>query len=310
LGKVSLTINRQKSGMQAEAANLLGVERSSVVTALRNAAAATGSDFHYLLGTAMRESSLKPNAQSNSSSAAGLFQFVDQTWLGLIKEYGNQYGLSNYASAITKDADGRYHAAPTEKQAILALRKDPDVCALMAGEYAKSTQDMMRANLGRDVCGGELYAAHFLGPDAACRLIRLVGSDPSTDAATQFPHAAEANKTVFFHSDGTPKSVREVYDWAMRQPGEEGTVRVAHLPDITPTREQARLKVETAHDAEVQMLLANVMNWQPRGGQGMIGNLLGPTNSLSLGRNPMPGSPLSFGPGLLELFSDSKNVTS
>ena len=113
--------------MQAEAASLLGAERSSVVTALRNAAAATGSDFHYLLGTAMRESSLKPDAQSSASSAAGLFQFIDQTWLGLVKEHGAQYGLGSFASAITKDAEGRYHAPAADKQAILNLRKDPDV---------------------------------------------------------------------------------------------------------------------------------------------------------------------------------------
>jgi hypothetical protein len=301
--------------MQAEAASVLGAERSSVVTALRNAAAATGSDFHYLLGTAMRESSLKPNAQSSSSSAAGLFQFIDQTWLGLVKEHGGQYGLGNYAAAITKDADGRYHAPASEKQAILALRKDPDVCALMAGEYAKSTQGQMRASLGRDVCGGELYAAHFLGPDAACRLIRLVGSDPSANAAAQFPLAASANKSVFYHADGAPKSVREVYDWAMRQPGGEGTVRVAALADITPTHASARLKVAGAQDAEVQALLTSVMNWQPGGGQGMFGNLfalnpkLGLDNS-GLANGATPSSAMSFAPSLLGILSDAKDQTS
>jgi hypothetical protein len=290
--------------MQAEAASVLGAERSSVVTALRNAAAATGSDFHYLLGTAMRESSLKPNAQSSSSSAAGLFQFIDQTWLGLVKEHGGQYGLGNYAAAITKDGDGRYHADPAQKQAILALRKDPDVSALMAGEYAKSTQGQMRASLGRDVCGGELYAAHFLGPDAACKLIRMAGNDPYANAAAQFPQAAAANKTVFFHADGAAKSVREVYDWALAQPGSAGAVRVAQLPDIAPTLDAARLKVATAGDAEVQMLLASVMNWQPGGGQSMFGNLFGQDNKAT------PSSTMSFGPGLLGLLSDAKDATS
>ena len=120
--------------MQAEAVS------GAVVQALQKAAAATGSDFHYLLGTAMRESSLKPNATSSSSSATGLFQFIDQTWLGLVKEHGAQHGLGNLADAITKQADGRYRADANAKQTILALRKDPEVCALMAGEYAKSTQ--------------------------------------------------------------------------------------------------------------------------------------------------------------------------
>lgn len=49
----------------------------SVVAALRQASASTGFDFDYLLSTAMRESSLQPQAKSKSSSATGLFQFID-----------------------------------------------------------------------------------------------------------------------------------------------------------------------------------------------------------------------------------------
>ena len=113
--------------MQAEAASALSLPESHVVTALRNAAAATGSDFHYLLGTAMRESSLKPNAQSSSSSAAGLFQFIDQTWLGLVKEHGARYGLTGFAGAISKDARRPLSAPSETKDAILALRNDPNI---------------------------------------------------------------------------------------------------------------------------------------------------------------------------------------
>ena len=307
--------------MQAEAAS--GAERISVVAALKSAAAATGSDFHYLLGTAMRESSLRPDAHSSASSATGLFQFIDQTWLGLVKEHGAQYGLGSYAAEITRDADGRWHAPASDRHEILALRKDPEICAIMAGEYAKTTQGQMKASLGRDVCGGELYAAHFLGPDAACRLIRLVGSDPTADAAAQFPAAANSNKTVFYHADGSPKTVRQVYDWAMRQPGGEGTVRVAQLSDITPTAHDARLKVASAHDAEVQMLLASVVNWQPGGGQSMFGNLFGGglgngglagsllgNKALGTLGGATPSSAISFGPSLLGVLSDAKNSTS
>src|SRR3954466_14671268 len=112
--------------MQAEAAAVpLSLPESHVVSALRNAAAVTGSDFHYLLGTAMRESSLKPAAQSSTSSAGGLFQFIDQTWLGLVKNHGPKYGLGALADSITQGKDGRYHAASdSDRSAILALKKD------------------------------------------------------------------------------------------------------------------------------------------------------------------------------------------
>ena len=226
-----------------------------------------------------------------------------------MKEHGGQHGLGNYAAAISKDSDGRYRADAGAKASILALRKDPEVCALMAGEYAKSTQGSLRASLGRDVCGGELYAAHFLGPDAAAKLIKLAGKDPSASAAAQFPQAAAANKSVFFHADGSAKSVREVYDWALRQPGSDGTVRVAQLPDLAPdtasapqvTKEAARTRIVSAQDAQIQMLLASVMNWQPK--HSAFSALFGASDAT-------PSSAMSFGPGLLGLLSDAKNSTS
>ena len=283
--------------MQAEAAAApLSLPESHVVSALRNAAAVTGSDFHYLLGTAMRESSLKPNARSHTSSAAGLFQFIDQTWLGLVKDHGARHGLSGFAAAISKDTAGRYHAPDGMKDAILSLRGDPNISALMAGEYARSTEGQMRASLGREVCGGELYDAHFLGPDAACKLIRLAGAEPGASAAAQFPQAAAANKSVFFRPDGNAKSVREVYDWALRQPGGNDTLRTAPAP--APDGMTARTQVAAAQSAEVKMLLESVINWQPR--HSMFGSLLGANDST-------PSSAMSFAPNLLGLLSDAKN---
>jgi hypothetical protein len=270
------------------------IDTNTIVAALKNAAAATGSDFNYLLGTAMRESSLKANAQSSTSSAAGLFQFIDQTWMGLVKTHGAKYGLGSLAGAINTSPDGRYHAASdADRQTILALKKDPQVSALMAGEYARSTQGAMEANLGRQVCGGELYAAHFLGADAACKLIRTSQTTPSASAAQIFPQAAGANRNVFFHADGSAKTVREVYDWAMQQPGSSATL--VSVPATDPTAGEAanpaaaRRIASHAVDANIQTLLAGVMNWQPKGFFGGS------------------GSPLSFGSGLLDLFSSMRS---
>ena len=89
----------------------------------------------------------------------------------------------------------------------------------------------------------------------------------------------------------------------------EGTVRVAATARHH-ARAQARLKVATAQDAEVQMLLASVMNWQPGGGHSMFGNLFGSGGIPGLGNSATPSSALSFGPGLLGLLSDAKDGTS
>ncbi|MGH6870945.1 MAG: transglycosylase SLT domain-containing protein [Rhizomicrobium sp.] len=223
--------------MLAEAANATS-NRSDVIAAIRQASAATGSDFNYLLDTAMRESSLKPQAKSETSSASGLYQFVGQTWLGMVKQHGAKYGLASDAAAITQDSNGRYRVDnAADRQAILALRNDPKVAALMEGEYANQSKAALESTLGRDVCGGELYAAHFLGPGAACKLIQMNASAPSASAAAAFPAAADANRSVFYHADGSAKSVREVYQWALKQPS--GAQTLPKSPAAAPAKSYA-----------------------------------------------------------------------
>lgn len=240
--------------MQAEAAHL---DRAQVIAALKQASVATGSDFHYLLGTALRESGLKTQAQSSTSSACGLFQFVGQTWLGLIKEHGAKYGLGAYANAISKDGEGHFRVANADaREAILALRKDAKVAALMAGEFSNRSRQALTSTLGREVCEGELYAAHFLGPAAACKLIRLRESQPDTRAADAFPQAADANRSVFYRADGTAKTVREVYDWALRQPN----AAAAPAPE---SGQAPRLRASATAMPETDLMSA-LLSWSPQ----------------------------------------------
>ncbi|MBV9990082.1 MAG: lytic transglycosylase domain-containing protein [Alphaproteobacteria bacterium] len=233
-------------------------DKSQVIAALRQASAATGSDFHYLLGTAMRESGLKTQAQSGTSSACGLFQFVGQTWLGLIKQHGAKYGLAAQAAQITADGDGHFRVADGQaREAILALRKDPKIAALMAGEFTNKTKAALIGSLGRDVCEGELYAAHFLGPAAATKLIQMNEANPDARAAQCFPQAADANRSVFYHADGTPKSVREVYNWALKQPNAD----TASAPVKTAKAEAPR--AVSYDNAVPDDLLNSVLAWSP-----------------------------------------------
>jgi hypothetical protein len=267
-------------------------DAKTVLAALKDAAAATGSDFSYLLGTAMRESSLKTNAQSTTSSAGGLFQFLDQTWLGLVKTHGAKYGLGSLAQVISVTQDGRYHADnDADRGMILSLKKDPRISALLAGEYARSAQGTMEADLGRPICGGELYAAHFLGADGACKLIRGTASTPNASAAQLFPDAAGANRDVFFHGDGSAKSLREVYDWAMQQPG--GKLPVANSqPATSGDHAKATTVAANAVNTNLETLFASVINWQPG-------------SFFSEGKSG--ASPLSLGSGLLDLLSGARD---
>jgi hypothetical protein len=211
---------------------------ADVLAALHTASVKTGSDFDYLLGTAMRESGLDSQAKSKGSSAMGLFQFIEQTWLGLVKRYGERHGLTDFAKAIHDSGNGHFTVASKEtRAAILALRKNPELSALMAGESANKIKQNLECSLGREVCGGELYAAHFLGEGNAKRLIALNDKKPGCIAADEFPDAARANRNIFYNTDGTPKTVREVYAWAIE------------LPDMPQARSGAKPASVTAETA-------------------------------------------------------------
>jgi hypothetical protein len=186
----------------------------------------TGTSFQYLLDTAQRESSLRSDAKAPTSSASGLFQFVEGTWLKTLKEEGPSLGLGQYSAEITKTASGHYQVTdPAERQKILALREDPEVSSLVAGALTRRNADSLRGDIGRDATAGELYVAHFLGAKGASSLISAVGSDPTSSAADLFPQAARANPTIFYEGD-RERSVAEVYANLTGKHGETTPVAV------------------------------------------------------------------------------------
>src|SRR4249919_2955111 len=83
--------------------------RLKVAGSIKQASSTTGASFEYLLATAKMESNFNPKATATTSSARGLFQFIDQTWLGTVKEAGSQLGYGKYADAISKSSSGSYY---------------------------------------------------------------------------------------------------------------------------------------------------------------------------------------------------------
>lgn len=183
-----------------------------VVDAIRQGAAKTGTGFEYLLATAQRESALDPSARARGSSASGLFQFIDQTWLGLIKSDGPKLGLGDLSQAITARSDGTFSVEdPVKRQQIMALRHDPQTSAVMAGVFTQRNRDLLASDLGREPTSADLYVAHVLGARGATDLIRSAQQTPNRAAATDFPDAAAANRTIFFDKSGRARGAGEVY---------------------------------------------------------------------------------------------------
>lgn len=214
--------------------SLLSTGNGGVQSAIQRASARTGVDFTYLLGQAQVESSLRPDAKAATSSASGLYQFIEQSWLGTIKKHGAEHGLGWAADAIGQGAGGRYYVSDAAtRSAILNLRNNADAASLMAAEYASDNKTALETSLGRDVGGADLYMAHFLGVGGATKFLTALDQNPGMNAAQLFPAAAASNRNVFFDG-GRARSVGEVYDRfaAKLQKGAEIAAAGKPLPAI------------------------------------------------------------------------------
>jgi Transglycosylase SLT domain len=178
---------------------------------LTSAGDRSGVDFDYLLQTAIRESSLNPTAKAQSSSATGLFQFIESTWLEVMKSDGPRLGYQAYADAITTDADGDYVIKDKAlREDVLKLRENPQVAADLAAAFTRNNGTYLHERFGRMPSPGELYIAHFMGARGAEALFRAGLEDPDQIAAKLFPKQARANPTIFYEL-GEPRTIREVY---------------------------------------------------------------------------------------------------
>lgn len=149
------------------------------------AAKMVGVDGKLMAAMAALESGFDYTVKAGSSSAAGLFQFIDSTWKWMLKHFGAKYGIN-----------------PSTPQT------DPRANALMGAEYIKLNTEDLQRGLGRSLTDTDLYFAHFLGSGGATKFLK---ANPNAVAADLFPDAARANKSIFYAKDGSPLSVGQVY---------------------------------------------------------------------------------------------------
>jgi hypothetical protein len=179
--------------------------RRYLVEKIVRASRATTVDPVLLMAIADKESSFKTEVQAQTSSASGLYQFIEKTWLGVVRDFGPRYGLEKEA-ALVSGGD----LARAERQRILDMRRDPYISAVFAAEMLKRDSLRIARRIGRNLTGGEVYLVHFLGPDGAERMIDEVSRKPDTMAASLLPRPAAANKPIFYGAGSKSLSVAEV----------------------------------------------------------------------------------------------------
>jgi hypothetical protein len=205
-----------KAAMRPRALRNIGrYEAPQEILAFIDAASAmTKIDFDYLLRTAALESSFDPSLAAATSTAAGLYQFVEQSWFHMMQQSGAELGFEHLVGAIGTDENGFYEIAVDEaREEILRLRYDPELSAIFAGLFTQRNFETLARMIEREPGAGELYVAHVLGASGAAELIRLVAEDPDAKAEKHFRRAARANRAIFFHKDNKPRSAAEVYEY-------------------------------------------------------------------------------------------------
>lgn len=228
-----------------------------VRAAIARAAQATGVDFNYLLAQAKIESSLNPSAKAPTSSAAGLYQFTNGTWLQTLDRHGAEHGLGWAGDAIS----GGRITDPAMRAQIMALRYDADASSLMAGELAADNRAELATALGREPDAAELYLGHFLGIGGATTFLTTLAANPNASAAALMPQAAAANRGIFYGPGGA-RSVAGVMEHIRGRVGNAMESGSAELwaSAATPTMQQAAFMVPTGgpierefHSAAAQM---------------------------------------------------------
>ena len=218
-----------------------GVASNRVIQAVQKASARTGVDFAFLMEKASTESGFNPTAKARHSSATGLYQFISDTWLRLVKTHGDRFGLGEYADQIEMR-----HGKPcvddcAARDEILNLRNDPEISALMAGAYSADNKAYLKSHTRGGVGSTELYLAHFMGAGGATKFLNTRAMDGDAIAAEFFPHEAHANKTVFYDRAGQPRSFDEIYDlFSHRFSGKASASHAASSPDAAEEPKAAR----------------------------------------------------------------------
>lgn len=286
----------------------------NVYDAIKNAAAKTGVNFTYLMEKAAAESGFDANAKARTSSATGLYQFIESTWLRMVKDHGDKYGLSRYADKISDD--GKV-ASRSDRNQILALRKNPEIASLMAAEFAAGNYDYLKAHVGGEIGSTELYMAHFLGAGGASGFLTAMKKSPNMTAADLFPKEARANRGVFYDpKSGAPRSMREVYAFFDKKfqgaPAQANTVMTANnnlrLNGEEAAQAKARMAAVRMEDDPFSRLAA-LMNTNPMPVATNSGTMLRIANTQSAQKDwqifpPSLYGNLSLSPAQMMLLSD------
>lgn len=187
------------------------------------------------------ESSGNPNAKNPLSSATGLGQFIESTWLRMFRQYFPD------------------RAAGLSDAMILEYRKNAEVSRQMVQLYAQENARFLQS-AGIAINDANLYLAHFLGPGGAKKLLTAAPGTPTS--AVLGRDQISANKSIL---EG--KTVEQVIAWAQEKMGIsqqqlaiETTLNDLELDRIKTAEEQALRTQQRIDQLDFQISQQRLLN--------------------------------------------------
>lgn len=188
------------------------LDRKSIATLILLIAKEDGMDPAYLLHLAKRESNLNAAASSPMSTAKGLFQFTENTWLCSVRTFGPAFGVTDSDKISLKRQGSCTVENQNVRDRLLSMRSNPKVSTQIAAAFSVQNYRILATTFGRTPNSTELYVLHLLGQRDGIRFLMAVRSTPLMPAFEITPVGAMANRKIFYTSDNRPKFVSEIYD--------------------------------------------------------------------------------------------------
>ncbi|TWA89603.1 lytic transglycosylase domain-containing protein [Bradyrhizobium stylosanthis] len=195
-----------------------------------------------------RESAGDPNATNSRSSAGGLGQFIDSTWLDMLQRHRPDL------------LQGRSRAD------LLQLKFDPQLSKDMTAAYAADNNAVL-SKAGIPITPGATYLAHFAGPQGA---VNVMNADPATPVSAILDRSAITSNPFLRNM-----SAADLRAWADGKKSQKGTKPTqGPVPDTVPTPELGNIFAQLA---PVSLPALTVPSAQPQLATPLVGS--GPTFS-------------------------------
>lgn len=226
------------------------------IAAIRLASEGSGLEFGYMMELASAESAFSHDIKASTSSATGLYQFIESTWHDMVLRYGEKHGLGLFATEVTAYVDdyGRAQARvdnPFVRAGMLEMRKNPHLNARLSADFQTENRAKQLCHVdGKTLGRTDMYLAHFLGAHDGVYFINNLRKTPEKSAVSIFPEAAEYNINVFYETAGRApvreRSLREVFNFFDRK-FNRGLYDIAPALDVKKKPVTAKAKKPIPH---------------------------------------------------------------